>query len=710
MRVHLLCLVSLGVLSQVARCLVVLAVERRHKLGESTSAGSRRAKATSVCLRKHPSCSDVVRDGPAPIYIGGNVRATHPQSLYSVKFPLQWPSCGLWLRTTFVFTTPPRGSLQRTHALSPSRRGIGGVDSFTRSSLKVRGFDAEARQLKRMAPSVRTDGIVPRRMQRIVIWFRNDLRLHDNAILDKARRCVRSGEVREVLPLYCFDPRAFQTSEYGSRKMEKHRAKFLLESVTDLRSRLRSIGSDLLVATQRPEDVVPQLISDDGGLVLAQSEVTSEETDVEERVRKALLQKSGNAKMELLWGPTMYHRDDLPLRSNLSDMPDVFTPFRNKVEKRCDVRKQLEDPGPGSLPLGAAKDIPLVQEMLACSPTLADLIPGHTNDDFADSRSTLNFVGGETAALERLKYYLWDSDLLATYFETRNGMVGGDYSTKFSPWLAHGCLSPRRVYHEIRKYETLRTSNKSTYWVIFELIWRDFFRFFCEKHGDKVFYPGGTIGRRPNWSNDMGALKRWKEGTTGVPLIDANMREMAATGFMSNRGRQNVASFLALDLNLDWRLGADHFESLLLDYDVCSNWGNWVSAAGLTGGRVNRFNIVKQSKDYDKEGSYVRMWVPELSKVPTKYVHTPWLMPTAVQESSECVLGQDYPYPLKKQDAWQNYGGGKSGGNDRKKKKPYKGYYKPMDEHFAPQQRKGGKRGKGNARSSDFEMYGGGGN
>jgi deoxyribodipyrimidine photo-lyase len=124
----------------------------------------------------------------------------------------------------------------------------------------------------------------------------------------------------------------------------------------------------------------------------------------------------------------------------------------------------------------------------------------------------------------------------------------------------------------------------------------------------------------PQWREDEEALTRWKQGNTGMPLVDANMRELAATGWMSNRGRQNVASYLILDLGIDWRRGADHFESLLLDYDTASNWGNWVAAAGLTGGRVNKFNITKQSRDYDASGDYLRAWLPELAQVPTEYV------------------------------------------------------------------------------------------
>ena len=179
---------------------------------------------------------------------------------------------------------------------------------------------------------------------------------------------------------------------------------------------------------------------------------------------------------------------------------------------------------------------------------------------------------------------------------------------------------------------------------------RDFFAFFALKHGRKIFLRDGVAGKRwggPGWDADPEALRRWKEGRTGFPLVDANMREMAATGFMSNRGRQNAASYLALDLNHDWRAGADHFESQLVDYDVCSNWGNWVSAAGLTGGRVNKFNISKQSRDYDAAGDYLRTWLPELAHVPAEHVHAPWAMSAAEQEACGCVVGRDYPAPLR---------------------------------------------------------------
>merc|ERR1712113_219016 len=159
-------------------------------------------------------------------------------------------------------------------------------------------------------------------------------------------------------------------------------------------------------------------------------------------------------------------------------------------------------------------------------------------------------------------------------------------------------------------------------------------------------------------------------GCTGFPLVDANMRELAATGFMSNRGRQNVCSYLALELNEDWRRGADYFESVLLDYDVHSNWGNWCAGAGMTGGRVNRFNIVKQSKDYDQHGDYVRHWLPELNGLPKEFIHEPWKMTQFQQMEYGVNLGVDYPNPILP-PFYPKYpkGGGGRGGRKNSKQK-----------------------------------------
>ncbi|MEO0854972.1 MAG: DASH family cryptochrome, partial [Cyanobacteria bacterium J06648_11] len=278
-------------------------------------------------------------------------------------------------------------------------------------------------------------------------------------------------------------------------------------------------------------------------------------------------------------------------------------------------------------------------------PTLVDLgLEAPESDD----RAVLTFKGGETAGKERLQQYFWERDCLKAYKQTRNGMKGADYSSKFSAWLALGCLSPRYIDAEVIRYEDARVRNDSTYWLIFELLWRDYFRFICAKHGDRVFYPSGLQGISIPWKQDDERFELWRTGNTGFPLVDANMRELLQTGFMSNRGRQNVASFLTKNLGIDWRMGAEWFESQLVDYDVCSNYGNWNYTAGVGNDArgFRYFNILKQSKDYDPQGEYVKHWLPELKQVPAAKVHEPWKLQSVEQKRFDVRLGVNYPQPV----------------------------------------------------------------
>eukprot|EP00536_Pseudo-nitzschia_multiseries_P005546 jgi/Psemu1/190760/e_gw1.104.112.1 len=505
----------------------------------------------------------------------------------------------------------------------------------------------------------------------VYYWFRlGDLRLHDNPALDRAANLCTKTE-SNLIPVFCFDPRIFgddARGEFGSIKCGPRRAKFVIESVVDLRQSLEKRGSKLLVSNERPEAFFAKLLKDSNSKsstkLVYQDEVCSEEKSVAKNVEK-LFEAS-----EAVWGSTMYDLQDLPYSKSLEDMPNTFTPFRNKVEKNCKIRSPLPIPkGLKSFP-DDTDFASLVEKYTAELPTLEDL--GYTSDQIdhansEDPRGVMTFKGGETAALQRVKDYIWDKDLLKNYFDTRNGMIGADYSTKFSPWLAHGNLSPRFVAMECKKYEQEREANKSTYWVVFEMLWRDFFKYFAKKQGDSIFFPGGTIGSSKEWKHYNKNLQAWIEGRTGFPLVDANMRELAATGFQSNRGRQNVASFLALELNEDWRYGAEYFESVLLDHDVHSNYGNWCSAAGMTGGRLNRFNIVKQSKDYDQHGEYVRHWLPELKDVPNQFVHEPWKMNQFQQMEYNCNLGVDYPNPITKPFYPNPKNTSRSKGDDRRK-------------------------------------------
>ena len=464
---------------------------------------------------------------------------------------------------------------------------------------------------------------------RILLWLRNDLRLHDHEPLHRALE-----QKAQVIPLYCFDPRHFGETSFGFPKTGAYRAKFLLETVADLREGWRSRGSNLIIRQGKPEAEIPALVEAlNIDAVYWHEEATSEETDVDQAVEKAL--EDLNVTSKAYWGTTLYHPNDLPFE--IKNLPEVYTQFRKAVEKESQVLPTF--PTPDKLP-ALPKEIDLGE-----LPTLAAL---GLEESPIDPKGVLAFKGGETEAFRRLQHYFWDADQLQVYKETRNGMLGADYSSKFSPWLANGSLSPRGAYEEVQKYESQRRKNTSTYWMVFELMWRDYFRFVCAKYGRKVFRKGGIRGLPVEWQQDWQRFDKWRAGETGYPLVDANMKEIASTGYMSNRGRQNVASFLTKNLGIDWQMGAEWFESLLIDYDVCSNWGNWnyVAGVGNDARGFRYFNIPKQSKDYDPNGDYVKHWLPALAQLPPKKVHEPWRLQPDEQKRFDVRLGVDYPNPI----------------------------------------------------------------
>ncbi len=467
--------------------------------------------------------------------------------------------------------------------------------------------------------------------QRAILWFRNDLRLHDNVAL-----CEAIQKSHHVYLVYCFDPRDYAETAIGLPKTGPYRAKFLLESLQALKDNLQAIGSDLIIRQGIPEHVIPQLAKEiKVQAVFASKEVVCEE--MESALEKKLA--SEGIALSLVWQSTLLHVDDIPWP--IRNVPDVFSQFRKEAEGVTPVREMANKPC--CLP-------PLDMEA-GSLPSLEDL---GLETARQDERAVLPYKGGETAALQRLQQYLWDHDCLKAYKETRDGLLGADYSSKFSAWLANGSLSPRMIYREVKRYEQERTKNRSTYWLIFELLWRDYFRFVAKKYGNKLLQPEGLKDKPVDQCNDEGSFKRWKNAETGVPFIDANMRELNATGFLSNRGRQNVASFLIKDLRVNWTWGALYFESLLIDHDVSSNWGNWSYIAGVGNDpRENRyFNIMSQAKRYDPRGEYVRYWIPELSDLPGKKIHYPTALPAAELAATGISIGKDYPKPMVDFQKW----------------------------------------------------------
>ncbi|MDJ0624875.1 MAG: DASH family cryptochrome [Candidatus Caenarcaniphilales bacterium] len=442
-----------------------------------------------------------------------------------------------------------------------------------------------------------------------IIWFRNNLRLHDNKAFYEA---IKNSD--EVLPIYCFLPYQFQKlSLSGLPKTGCFRTQFLVESVEGLKANLQSLELDLLIRSENITEVLERLKEQFPHIqqIYTQKEFASEELQVEDEVREFC--ERNNLNIHFFDTNSLYNSEYLPFQ--IADLPDIFTVFRNRVERESKIEPLSIVPN--SLEFFSAKDSInsfktklLELDYSQAIPQIDDLIPSELIRT-ESNKSAIKFAGGESKALKRLNYYLWQSKKVNNYKKTRNGMLGSDYSTKFSAWLANGCLSPRLVYWEIKKFEQQFGSNESTYWVIFELLWREFFRLSTQKYKNKIFQKTGINGKKINENeHDLEKFEQWRLGKTKEDFVNANMKELLNSGFMSNRGRQNVASYLVHDLQLDWRLGAEWFESQLIDYDVYSNWGNWCYVAGVGHDpRSRKFNIQRQSNIYDPDRRYINFWL-----------------------------------------------------------------------------------------------------
>ncbi len=437
-------------------------------------------------------------------------------------------------------------------------------------------------------------------MKTAIVWFKTDLRLHDNETLINA-----INQCESIIPVYCIEDAHFTKTTFGFQKTGAIRAQFLFESLVDLDKNLRDIGSGLTLLQGNPAIEIPKLAQKyKAQKVFAKKEVADEEIKTHEAVEAALWKMQ--IPLETYSTSTLYHAKDLPFA--LKDIPEIFTQFRKKVETESQIRKVFDKP--------MAIKSPVIEEMRL--PSLKSL--GLSTPKY-DCRAAIEFKGGESAALERLNHYFKETQAISNYKETRNGMVGANYSSKFSAWMAQGCVSPRSIYHELKKYESVYGANKSTYWLVFELLWRDYFRFMMKKHHTQFFLQQGLKGANTKANKHIiTKFESWKNGKTGVDFIDANMLELKHTGFMSNRGRQNVASYLCHNLKLDWRYGAAYFEEQLIDYDVCNNWGNWSYIAGVGNDpRENRvFNIEKQASEYDKDKTFRQLWLDDGINVPMK--------------------------------------------------------------------------------------------
>lgn len=501
-----------------------------------------------------------------------------------------------------------------------------------------------------------------------VVWLRNDLRIPDHAALKLA------GTAELMAPVFVFDLTKFgrrNKSPWRFPRCGPFRADFLKQSVKELTFEMRKRGSDVYIRLGKPVEEVLSIVRDIAEalkkrvVVVAHKETTWEEvTDeqsIEEGVRKISEELELPMDVHWLWTSTLHHPKDLPFNPAGRSVPPTFTAYRKLVEAGdgVPVRQEIEMPErfprfPLSLRL-RNDHIPSLQIDLE----IEGLCDPHDHP-FPHPMGVHPFSGGYLEGEERIEEYVWRWKGLEEYKETRNDSGRRNTSSKFSPWLALGCLSPRTVYWQVKKFEERFGESKSTYWMIFELMTRDYFRWISASVGKKLFalngFSGTDANKRSVWnlprgtvsSKDRTRLQKWIDGMTGAPFVDASMRELKATGFMSNRGRQNVASFLIHDLEFpDWRAGAEYFESQLIDHDVASNWGNWAYLAGVgsdpRGGR--KFNVIKQSMDYEPDGWYLTRWCPELLTIPSPMIHQPHLLSAEDLEFFD-VKEDDYPRPI----------------------------------------------------------------
>lgn len=430
----------------------------------------------------------------------------------------------------------------------------------------------------------------------VLFWFRQDLRLHDQPALHRATEIARARGAA-LLPVVVHPPPGERVAPWGFERVGLHRRAFLRDTLNDVGRALVARGSGLVEATGDPVAALLALARATGADTLVCEAIEAPE----EQAAVAAL-RAGGLTVHTVWQSSLLHPDDLPWAPEA--VPEVFTAFRQGLERSgVRVRPTLE--APDALPPWPVW-MPSPDAPVDAAASVA-----------SDPRSAFPYTephgrGGETAALAHLQRYL-ARGLPHRYKATRNGLMGLDYSSKWSPWLATGALSPRMALQALRAFEAEQGASDGSHWLWFELLWRDHFRCMHWRHGRALYRARGLSARpehREVRHNAVG-FERWCAGRTGQAFVDAGMRELAATGYLSNRMRQVVASYLIHDLGGDWRAGAAWFESQLVDFDVYSNQGNWLYIAGRgtdpRGGR--RFDVEHQARTHDPDGAYRRLWI-----------------------------------------------------------------------------------------------------
>jgi deoxyribodipyrimidine photo-lyase len=410
-----------------------------------------------------------------------------------------------------------------------------------------------------------------------ILWFRNNLRLKDN-------RCLHYAAINNiaVLPIYILDERLDVPIHPSFKRCGDKRKNWLYANLYSLQKEFENLDAKLYIKKGNVVATLKEIVLQTGITTI----ITNYEPGAEEENDILRLKQEGNIRLIVLFDNFLIQPEKLPF--SIDQLPLIFTDFRIKIEK-------------------------FYKEEIFSS----NLLPKFIKCDYFETQNihclnnNILFVAGEYGAFQRVQYYFFESKLISRYKETRNQLLGSDFSSHFSPWLALGVLSPQTILKYLRQYEKENGANESTYWLWFELLWKDFFRFQMMKYKNLFFRKGGIRNKKIDFLNDKLLFEQWMNGKTEEPFVNANMIELNQTGFMSNRGRQNVASYLIHDLGIDWRLGAWYFESQLIDYDVSSNWGNWAYIAGVGNDPrpFRKFNIKKQQEQYDSDNRYTEYWL-----------------------------------------------------------------------------------------------------
>jgi deoxyribodipyrimidine photo-lyase len=433
-----------------------------------------------------------------------------------------------------------------------------------------------------------------------LVWFRRDLRVHANPSLARA-----VGEHDRVVPVFILDRRLLE-----GRFASPARGHFMAGCLADLDASLRKRGAALVIRDGTPEQELVALARETHARAAYwAADVSTFATRRDGRVRAAL-EEEGIAIHETAGNFATDLTELKPYR--------VFTPYHRAWLKAS--RRTVEP---------AARKIEMPRVKRGSVPTIGG------------EPSAPAVAPGETAGREAMSAWLRGG--LADYARTRDDVARG--GSQLSPYLHFGCISARELDARVseKRGDGAREFRR-------QLAWRDFYGQLLLHHPEATTRELQERYRDLEWDTDDELLTAWSEGRTGYPLVDAGMRQLRATGWMHNRARLVVGSFLTKDLHLDWRAGERHFMRHLLDGDEASNNGNWQWIASVGADPAPYFrrllNPVTQQKRYDPDGRYVRRWVPELAKVPDKRLAEPWKMTASEQERANCVIGRDYPAPV----------------------------------------------------------------